>query len=151
MYIIILALIIVFFLLTSTRERFSGSAGTLYSEIDCRGFATEIAPGQEFMLFDGSWHFWSCRAVRDSVIKVTANGLPQALYLYAVKVDNLPAALGGLSAHENYTAIINSGRSIMVQLISLEQARGEVDRARDNCLTNTKNEQMCREEFAQLI
>lgn len=129
-------------------ETFAGLERTFYSDRDRKGAATTVKFGQTVVLHDGKWRVWSC-ACPDTVIKVTAAGLPHVLFLKGGRIDNLPAALGGLPAHENYTAIFNSGRTISVELVPMNVAQVEVANGLSHCIaSHTYDKDTCATEFA---
>jgi hypothetical protein len=148
--VIIVVLIIAWFAMPCHESFTDGPKGAFYSERDLGGTRTDVAAGQRVVLHEQTFRVWSCDT-KGMVIKVTADGLPYMLHLRAGRVDNLPAALGGLPAHENYTGIFNSGRRVMIELVPVEQAQQEVDQGRSYCINNLKfSTEVCGEEFAPL-
>lgn len=146
--VVLVAIALVYYFKSS--DSFTDSGLVFYSEQNREGNATRVKFGDTVLLHDGKWRVWSC-ACPGAAIKVTADGLPHALYMRGGRIDNLPAALGGLPAHENYTAIINSGRNIRAAIVPLAQARDEVASSRSHCIaTHIYGTETCETEFAGL-
>jgi len=143
--VVVVLVVALLFACPGSSEGFS-SGGAFYTERDFKGARRDT----KTVLHEGTFKIWSCETA-GQVIKVTAEGLPYMLHLRAERLENLPAALGGLPAHENYTGIFNSGRRVMVELVPLAQAQSEVELGRSYCINDLKLPgATCAAEFAPL-
>lgn len=120
-----------------------------FTSRDGKGDAASLEFGRPSVLYDGKWRLWSVSTGPDAAIKVTAEGMPHVLYLKGGRIDNLPAALGGLPAHENYTAMTRSGARLMVETVPLASAQAAVAERRSHCVeSRLYPEETCALEFA---
>ncbi len=154
MYLVISVIVILFIMwwCQPCAETFATAPelGAVYSERDFKGERIGMQMSEKKLFHKDTFRIWSCDAT-GSVIKVTAEGLPYMLHLRGGRINNLPAALGGLPAHENYTGIFNSGRNVMIELVPLDQAQAEVSQGRSNCINTLQYPAAtCAEEFSQL-
>lgn len=112
----------------------------LFSQTELKGKKTDLMSGQKTTLYDARLRQWIIRSsstVPEMVFRVTCDGLSNVLYLKSPgQLDNLPAALGGLPAIKNYTAIFNNGTDVYLECISVTQAEQESARLYDSCIEN---------------
>jgi hypothetical protein len=127
-------------------------AGTFYYATDRKGTSRPASFRERVVLHEQRFRVWSCETEPEVVLRVTADGLPYQLHLRSPgRIDNLPAMLGGLPAHENYTRIFNSGRRVMVEFVPLVDAQQAVEAGLSHCIATSKySEGVCHEEYSPL-
>jgi hypothetical protein len=108
----------------------------------------------QYTIYDpnSGWLIWSCDVDKKWVFKITASGAPgKILYMRSPgKLNNLPAALGGLPAKDGYAAIFNSKTQVKLELIKLNDARNEIKNMKDMCLEHS-SEEYCENEHTNIV
>lgn len=151
--ILVIAFIIIsiILLLQVSKDYFTTTVGTFHSLEQSHGTQTEAHVGRKYLLHQGTWKIYSSNVPKTYVFRVTAEGLPNKLFLRSPgKVVNLPALLGGLPAFDNYTAIFNSG-AVHIEVVSLATAESEIKSGKAGCMAmENANNEYCENEFTSL-
>jgi hypothetical protein len=90
---------------------------------------------------DGKWEIVGAKLQPNMAYKIWADGDPNTILFYRSpgEVNNLPANIGALPAHDKYIKIFNS-RLVFLKIIPLEQAIEEANKLKQKCEGDTKCE-----------
>lgn len=131
------------------------AAGAYYSTVELGGTRLAARTGERQTLYaDGVWHIRSSDVPAEYCFRVTSDTLDAAdgyvVYMQNPgRVDNLPAALGGLPARNGYVSIFNSGGRVLIEIVRREDAHVDLARLRATCLTH-KDANYCGNEYTQI-
>lgn len=134
-------------------ESFSSEkVGKYYSADGLGGTATDAHLGKQVTLrINGMWLIRSSNISREYCFRITSKGVNRVIYMRNPgRLDNLPAALGGLPAHHGYSDIFNNPEAVMVEIVPVEVARADLNQLTENCLT-THDAGYCKDEFTPLL
>lgn len=120
---------------------------TFYSNVNRTG--TKFS-GKKSLLYDTEWRIYAADAPKDSIFMITAKDNSAVLFLRSPgKINNLPAAIGALPAHDNYKAIFNSGTPVYIEIIDLGTAVQKQQALKSLCI-ETASSEYCENEFTSL-
>ena len=133
----------------------SNSTGFLYSKPGCEGGRIGIGEGQQYILWDpnNGWNIWSGKVPNTWVFRIYADrDSPDQIYLRNPgRIDNLPAAIGGLPSEDQKSKVFGTGRPVFVEISHIDAAERQIKHSHKQCIEQVGRDSYCTDEYTSLL